>query len=155
MPDRARDAAGDEDGGAPGAEGPGGLRVTAITSLTPLEELDADPFLVDTRNQLAMCRHWAAGRGHVITSVLVVNALRCDHRALWEDADAGRVDLFLAAGPRVLERALASVAVFAAECDRRGIALATADLPEPRYSPGAKAVVHRRLSMPTAGYDGT
>ncbi|MFD6497575.1 hypothetical protein [Streptomyces sp. NPDC060188] len=30
----------------------------------------------------------------------------------------------------------------------------TADLAEPQYGPRSKARVHRRLSMPTAGYDG-
>lgn len=35
------------------------VRVAVIASLTPLEELDRDPFLVDTRAQHAMCARWA------------------------------------------------------------------------------------------------
>nr|WSX48981.1 hypothetical protein OG409_08500 [Streptomyces sp. NBC_00974] len=131
------------------------LRVAAIASLAPLEDLDADPFAVDTRSQQAMCARWAAGRGYVVTRHLLVYGLRADHCGLWHDVDAGRVDLFVAANRRVLERALHSVAEFAAECERRGVRLETAGLDEPRYTSAMKAEVHRRLSMPTAGYDGT
>jgi HAD superfamily hydrolase (TIGR01484 family) len=35
-----------------------------------------------------------------------------------------------------------------------GARVVTADLAEPQYGPRSKARVHRRLSMPTAGYDG-
>jgi hypothetical protein len=136
-----------------GADG-GALRVTAIVGLTPLEELDVDPFLVDSRSQHAMCARWAAERGHVITRVLLLHALRFDHHTLWADADAGLVDLFVTPNRRVLERALRSVDAFTAECLRRGIPVETADLTEPRYSARMKARVHRRHSMPTAGYDG-
>ncbi|AYV30744.1 hypothetical protein HET69_03725 [Streptomyces sp. CJ_13] len=131
------------------------LRVAAIASLTPLEELDADPFAVDTRGQHAMCARWAAEHGCVVARELVSCGLRADHHALWSDVDAGHVDLFVAANERVLARALGSVEEFAAECARRGVRLETTGLAEPLYTSAMKAEVHRRLSMPTAGYDGT
>lgn len=131
------------------------LRVAAIASLAPLEDLDTDPFAVDTRSQHAACARWAEDRGFVVTRQLFVYGLRADHCGLWNDIDAGRVDLFVAANHRVLTRALRSVGEFTAECARRGVRLETADLDEPRYTSAMKAEVHRRLSMPTAGYDGT
>ncbi|WP_405997661.1 hypothetical protein [Streptomyces sp. NBC_00829] len=131
-----------------------GLRVAAIASLTPLEELDRDPFLVDTRSQHAMCARWAADQGHVVTRQLLFYRLRPDHTALWTDVDAGLVDLFVAPNERVLAGALTHVAGFRAECGRRGVRLETANLDEPVYDAAMKANVHRRLSMPTAGYDG-
>ncbi|MEU8887975.1 hypothetical protein [Streptomyces sp. NPDC048442] len=130
------------------------VRVAAIASLTPLEELDHDPFLVDTRSQHAMCVRWAADKGYVVTRQLVLHGLRSDHRALWADVDAGAVDCFVVPNERVLEKALASARDFTAECERRGVRLETAGLDEPVYSAPMKADVHRRLSMPTAGYDG-
>ncbi|SFF67251.1 hypothetical protein [Streptomyces mirabilis] len=130
------------------------VRVTAIASLTPLEELDADPFLVDSRSQYAMCARWAAERGYVVTRELLVRGLRPDHRTLWADVEAGLVDLFVAPSHRVLERALASVDAFTAECARRGVRIETVGCAEPSYDAQMKARVHRRLSMPTAGYDG-
>jgi hypothetical protein len=131
------------------------LRVAAIASLAPLEDLDADPFAVDTRSQHAMCASWAARQGYVVTRQLLVYGLRTDHRGLWCDVDAGQVDLFVTPNHRVLARALRSVEEFTAECARRGVRLETAGLDEPRYTAEMKAEVHRRLSMPTAGYDGT
>ncbi|MFH7596182.1 hypothetical protein WDV06_13905 [Streptomyces racemochromogenes] len=131
------------------------LRVAAIASLAPLEELDADPFAVDTRSQHAMCARWAAAQGYVVTRQLLFYGLRADHCGLWSDVDAGHVDLFVAPNRRVLARALRSVEEFTAECARRGVRLETAGIEEPRYTPAMKAEVHRRLSMPTAGYDGT
>jgi hypothetical protein len=133
---------------------PPSLRVTAIASLTPLEELDADPFLVDSRSQHAMCARWAAEQGYVVTRELLVRGLRPDHRSLWADVEAGLVDLFVAPSHRVLERALASVEEFTAECVRRGVRVETVGTAEPSYDAQMKARVHRRLSMPTAGYDG-
>ncbi|MEN8654652.1 hypothetical protein ABCR94_29685 [Streptomyces sp. 21So2-11] len=130
------------------------VRVAAIASLTPLEELDLDPFLVDTRSQQAMCARWAADKGYVVTRQLVFYGMRPDHCGLWTDVDAGTVDLFVAPNERVLARALRSVREFSAECERRGIRLETAGLDEPAYDAAMKASVHRRLSMPTAGYDG-
>ncbi|MGY0019757.1 hypothetical protein [Streptomyces sp. cg35] len=130
------------------------VRVAAIASLTPLEELDADPFLVDSRSQHAMCARWAAERGFVITRELLVHGLRPDHEVLWADVDAGLVDGFVAPSDRVLRAALRSVDAFSAECARRGVRLETAGLTEPSYDTEMKARVHRRLSMPTAGYDG-
>ncbi|MCF3119883.1 hypothetical protein IPZ68_09195 [Streptomyces arenae] len=129
-------------------------RVAAIASLTPLEELDADPFLVDSRSQHAMCARWAAAQGYVITRELVVRGLRTDHALLWGDVEAGFVDLFVVPSRRVLERALRSADEFTAECARRGVRIETAGLAEPAYDSEMKAHVHRRLSMPTAGYDG-
>ncbi|MFF8919241.1 hypothetical protein ACF08M_39640 [Streptomyces sp. NPDC015032] len=130
------------------------VRVAAIASLTPLEELEGDPFLVDTRSQHDMCARWAADKGYVVTRQLRFYGLRPDHRALWTDVESGAVELFVAANDRVLARALTSVPEFAAECERRGVRLEIAGLDEPPYTARTKASVHRRLSMPTAGYDG-
>ncbi|MCX4671360.1 hypothetical protein OG453_32545 [Streptomyces sp. NBC_01381] len=132
----------------------GGMRVTSIASLTPLEELDVDPFLVDSRSQHAMCARWAAARGYVVTRELVVRGLPADHAVLWADIDAGLVDLFVVPSRRVLDLALRSADEFTAECGRRGVRIETAGLAEPAYDAVMKACVHRRLSMPTAGYDG-
>ncbi|MEW1890816.1 MULTISPECIES: hypothetical protein [unclassified Streptomyces] len=132
----------------------GDVRVAAIASLTPLEELDSDPFLVDTRGQHAMCARWAADQGYVVTRQLRLYGLRPDHPALWDGIDSGEVELFVAPCDRVLARALASVPEFTAECERRGVRLEIAGLTEPSYTSDGKAGVHRRLSMPTAGYDG-
>ncbi|MDX3577097.1 MULTISPECIES: hypothetical protein [unclassified Streptomyces] len=129
------------------------MRVTAIASLTPLEELDADPFLVDSRSQHAMCARWAAERGHVVSRELLVRGLRPDHSVLWDGVEPG-CDLFVAPSRRVLESALSSVEEFAAECARRGVRVETVGSAEPAYDAQMKARVHRRLSMPTAGYDG-
>lgn len=101
------------------------------------------------------CAPAGRGRGYVVARHLLVYGLRHDHCGLWSDVDAGRVDLFVAANQRVLARALRSVEDFTAECERRGIRLETAELEEPTYTSAMKAEVHRRLSMPTAGYDGT
>lgn len=131
-----------------------GVRVAAIASLTPLEELDHDPFLVDTRSQHAMCARWAADKGFVVTRQLLFYGQRPDHCVLWADVEGGHVDLFVAPNVRVLARALTSVEDFFAECERRGVRLETAGLDEPVYDAAMKANVHRRLSMPTAGYDG-
>ncbi|MFD7133522.1 hypothetical protein [Streptomyces sp. NPDC059894] len=131
----------------------GPVRVTAIASLTPLEELDADPFLVDSRSQHAMCARWAAERGYVVSRELLVRGLRADHDVLWDGVRPG-VDLFVAPSRRVLESALSSVEEFLAECARRGARVETVGCAEPAYDAQMKARVHRRLSMPTAGYDG-
>jgi hypothetical protein len=137
--------------GAPVGRPP--LRVTAIASLTPLEELDDDPFLVDSRSQHAMCARWAAERGYVVTRELLVHRLRPDHGVLWEGVRPGR-DVFVAPSLRVLQSALSSVDEFTAECARRGVRVETVGRAEPSYDAQMKARVHRRLSMPTAGYDG-
>ncbi|MEN3583379.1 MULTISPECIES: hypothetical protein [unclassified Streptomyces] len=129
------------------------VRVTALASLTPLEELDTDPFLVDSRSQHAMCARWAVERGYVVARELLVSGVRADHEALWEGVSPGR-DVFVAPSRRVLEGALSSVADFTAECARRGVRVETVGRAEPSYDAEMKACVHRRLSMPTAGYDG-
>ncbi|MEU1574780.1 hypothetical protein ABZ519_27190 [Streptomyces collinus] len=129
------------------------VRVTAIASLTPLEELDDDPFLVDSRSQHAMCARWAAERGYVVSRELLVRGLRPDHGALWDGVRPG-LDVFVAPSRRVLESAFASVEEFTAECARRGVRVETVGHAEPAYNAAMKACVHRRLSMPTAGYDG-
>ena len=131
----------------------GAFRVTAIASLTPLEELDADPSLVDSRSQHAMCARWAAERGYTVRRGLLVRGLRADHCVLWDGVRAGRA-LFVAPGFRVLASALSSVERFTAECARRGVRVETVGFAEPHYDAQMKARVHRRLSMPTAGYDG-
>ncbi|MEU0117694.1 hypothetical protein ABZ137_29415 [Streptomyces bobili] len=131
----------------------GPVRVTAIASLTPLEELDADPFLVDSRSQHAMCARWAAERGYVVSRELLIRGLRSDHCVLWDGVRPG-VDLFVAPSRRVLESALSCVEEFTEECARRGVRVETVGVAEPAYDAQMKARVHRRLSMPTAGYDG-
>ncbi|MEU1513428.1 hypothetical protein ABZ490_14930 [Streptomyces sp. NPDC005811] len=131
----------------------GPVRVTAIASLTPLEELDADPFLVDSRSQHAMCARWAAQRGYTVSRELLVRGLRADHCVLWDGVRPG-VDLFVAPSRRVLESALSDVEEFTEECTRRGVRVETVGYAEPAYDAQMKAHVHRRLSMPTAGYDG-
>jgi hypothetical protein len=131
----------------------GPVRVTAIASLTPLEQLDDDPFLVDSRSQHAMCARWAAEHGYVVARQLLVRRLRHDHDALWDGVRPGH-DLFVAPSRRVLESALSSVDDFTAECARRGVRVETVGRAEPSYDARMKACVHRRLSMPTAGYDG-
>ncbi|MEU2616675.1 hypothetical protein ABZ642_00710 [Streptomyces sp. NPDC007157] len=129
------------------------VRVTAIASLTPLEELEIDPFLVDSRSQHAMCARWAVEHGYVIARELLVRGLRHDHSALWAGVRPG-LDVFVAPSRRVLESALSSVEDFTAECARRGVRVETVGRAEPCYDAQMKARVHRRLSMPTAGYDG-
>jgi hypothetical protein len=131
----------------------GPVRVTAIASLTPLEELEADPFLVDSRSQHAMCARWAAERGYIVSRELLVRGLRADHGVLWDGVRPG-TDLFVAPSRRVLESALSSVEEFVAECARRGVRVETVGSAEPSYDAQMKARIHRRLSMPTAGYDG-
>ncbi|MFF0434176.1 hypothetical protein ACFYU9_18345 [Streptomyces sp. NPDC004327] len=131
------------------------VRVAAIASLTPLEELDDDPFLVDTRTQHAMCVRWACDQGYTVTRKLFCYGIRPDHEALWSDVDEGAVNLFVAPNERVLARALTDVPRFFDECARRGVRLETAGFIEPAYDAPMKAGVHRRLSMPTAGYDGS
>ncbi|MFJ8494948.1 hypothetical protein ACIRBZ_42440 [Streptomyces sp. NPDC094038] len=137
--------------GASGGLAP--VRVTAIASLTPLEELEIDPFLVDSRSQHAMCACWAVEHGYVIARELLVRGLRPDHSALWSGVRSG-LDVFVAPSRRVLESALSSVEDFMAECARRGVRVETVGRAEPCYDAQMKARVHRRLSMPTAGYDG-
>jgi hypothetical protein len=131
----------------------GPVRVTAIASLTPLEQLESDPFLVDSRTQHAMCARWAAEHGMTVSRELLVHGLRPDHSALWEGVRPG-ADLFVAPSRRVLETALSSVEEFTAECARRGVRVETVGHAEPSYDARMKARIHRRLSMPTAGYDG-
>jgi hypothetical protein len=89
----------------------------------------------------------------VISRELLVRGLRPDHSALWDGVRPG-LDLFVAPSRRVLESALASVEEFTAECVRRGVRVETVGHAEPAYDAAMKACVHRRLSMPTAGYDG-
>ncbi|MEW2304588.1 hypothetical protein AB0958_32310 [Streptomyces sp. NPDC006655] len=137
--------------GASGGLAP--VRVTAIASLTPLEELEIDPFLVDSRSQHAMCARWAVEHGYVVARELLVRGLRHDHSALWAGVRPG-LDVFVAPSRRVLESALSSVEAFTAECARRGVRVETVGRAEPCYDAQMKARVHRRLSMPTAGYDG-
>lgn len=82
-----------------------------------------------------------------------MRGLRPDHDALWDGVRPGH-DLFVAPSRRVLESALSSVDAFSAECARRGVRVETVGQAEPSYDARMKACVHRRLSMPTAGYDG-
>ncbi|GAA2618310.1 hypothetical protein ACWCO0_10180 [Streptomyces tubercidicus] len=130
------------------------VRVTAIACLMPLSELDEDPFLVDDRGQHDMCKQWAAARDYHLTCRLSLHQLRADHRALWRDVEEGLVDVFVAPNRRTLENAIAGADEFTARCAAAGVRLETADLHEPVYTLAMKSQVHRRLSMPTAGYNG-
>ncbi|MEU8993803.1 hypothetical protein [Streptomyces caniferus] len=130
------------------------VRVTAIACLMPLSELDEDPFLVDDRSQHDMCKQWAAARDYRLTCQLSLHHLRADHGALWRDVAAGLVDVFVAPNRRALENAIDGTAEFTARCAEAGVRLETADLDEPVYTLAMKSHVHRRLSMPTAGYNG-
>ncbi|MGW3014030.1 hypothetical protein ACWC9R_35145 [Streptomyces sp. NPDC001219] len=130
------------------------VRVTAIACLLPLSELDEDPFLVDDRSQHDMCKQWAAARDYHLTCQLSLHRLRADHGALWRDVEEGLVDVFVAPNRRALETAIAGADEFTARCAAAGVRLETADLDEPVYTLAMKSQVHRRLSMPTAGYNG-
>ncbi|GAA5611440.1 MULTISPECIES: hypothetical protein [Streptomyces] len=130
------------------------VRVTAIACLMPLSELDEDPFLVDDRSQHDMCKQWAAARDYHLTCQLSLHQLRADHSALWRDVEEGLVDVFVAPNRRALENAIAGADEFTKRCAAAGVRLETADLDEPVYTLAMKSQVHRRLSMPTAGYNG-
>ncbi|MFH8567794.1 hypothetical protein [Streptomyces sp. NPDC017993] len=130
------------------------VRVTAIACLMPLSELDEDPFLVDDRTQHDMCKQWAAARDYRLTCRLSLHRLRADHQALWSDVQAGLVDVFVTPNRRALENAISGADEFTARCAAAGVRLETADLDEPVYNLAMKSHVHRRLSMPTAGYNG-
>ncbi|MFH8344723.1 hypothetical protein [Streptomyces sp. NPDC018045] len=130
------------------------VRVTAIACLMPLSGLDDDPFLVDDHSQHAMCTQWAQARDYDLTCRLSVHRLRADHTALWQDVAAGLVDVFVAPGRRALESAIASADDFTVRCAAAGVRLEIADYDEPVYTSTMKSHVHRRLSMPTAGYNG-
>lgn len=130
------------------------VRVTAIACLMPLSELDDDPFLVDDRRQHEMCSQWAEDRDYRLTCRLSLHHLRADHCALWQDVEAGLVDVFVVPNRRTLENAVDSAEDFTARCAAAGVRLETVDLAEPVYTAAMKSHVHRRLSMPTAGYNG-
>ncbi|MEU5241550.1 hypothetical protein [Streptomyces lydicus] len=130
------------------------VRVTAIACLMPLSELDEDPFLVDDRSQHDMCKQWAAARDYHLTCQLSLHQLRADHGALWRDVEEGLVDVFVTPNRRALENAIDGADEFTERCAAAGVRLETADLDEPVYTLAMKSQVHRRLSMPTAGYNG-
>ncbi|GAA2100283.1 hypothetical protein GCM10009801_72680 [Streptomyces albiaxialis] len=128
-------------------------RAVVLASLVPLSELEDSPFLVDTRRQYAACRDWAERNGYAIAATVETNNAPVTTPALWQDVEAG-AEAFLCAGPRILDAALESASDFAEHCASRGIRLITVECPEPAYTAEMKAAVHRRLSLPTAGYDG-
>ncbi|MFD9207364.1 hypothetical protein ACFVZM_13950 [Streptomyces sioyaensis] len=130
------------------------VRVTAIACLMPLSELDEDPFLVDDRSQHDMCTRWAAARDYHLACRLSLHQLRADHCALWRDVEEGLVDVFVTPNRRALENAIDGADEFGARCAAAGVRLETVDLDEPVYTLAMKSQVHRRLSMPTAGYGG-
>jgi hypothetical protein len=131
------------------------LRFTAITCQTRLDEtLDTDPFLVDSRAQVELCQQWAAAHGHVVWGHTVTVGCEAEHQAWWQHLEEPNRVGFVTPNRRVFEVAVKDPETFAAECERRGMQLAFADLPEPQYTAQMKANVHRRLSMPTAGYNG-
>ncbi|WP_338146728.1 hypothetical protein [Streptomyces boncukensis] len=124
-----------------------------LASLVPLSELETSPFLVDTRSQYAACRAWAEENGYAIAAIVETNNAPVHTPALWHDVEAG-AEAFLCASPLILDTALESADDFAERCASRGIELITVESPEPAYTAEMKAAVHRRLSLPTAGYDG-
>lgn len=130
------------------------VRATALAALMPLSELGDEPFLVDDRGQHAMCERWAAARGYDLTVRLSLHRLPAGHPTLWRDAERGLVDVFVTPHRRALEHAVDDADAFTARCATAGIRLATADLDEPVYDLAMTSDVHRRLSMPTAGYGG-
>ncbi|MFD9816066.1 hypothetical protein [Streptomyces sp. NPDC059080] len=130
------------------------VRATALACLMPLSELGDEPFLVDDRGQHAMCERWAADRGYDLTCRLSLHRLPAGHPTLWRDVERGLVDVFVAPHRRALEHAVDDADAFAARCAAAGVRLATADLAEPVYDRALTSGVHRRLSMPTAGYSG-
>jgi hypothetical protein len=101
-----------------------------------------------------MCKQWAAARDYRLTCRLSLHRLRADHQALWSDVRAGLVDVFVTPNRRALENAIDGADEFTARCAAAGVRLETADLDEPVYTRTMKSHVHRRLSMPTAGYNG-
>ncbi|ASY31965.1 MULTISPECIES: hypothetical protein [unclassified Streptomyces] len=131
-----------------------GHRAVAIAALVPLERLDTQPYLVDIRSQFAHCAQWAAARGHTLVREVLAHGLVPAHEALWDPVDSGEADLFVVAEAAALAEAVHPAEEFRALCELRGVPLALAALPEPRYDAAHKARIHRRLSMPTAGYDG-
>lgn len=135
---------------APGAAAP---RAVVLASLVPLSELEVTPFLVDTRRQYEVCRAWAESHGYAIASTVETHNAPTDTPALWLDVEAG-AETFLCAARTVLNAALRSAADFRVRCAERGVRVVTVDGPEPAYTSEMKAAVHRRLSLPTAGYDG-
>lgn len=127
------------------------LRVLAVNCLTPLDELHDAPFMVDTRSQMAACETWAAGHGGTVTEQWVTSALQKRHVEQWEKP----FDVAVAPSRPVLERAVADVDAFEKTLADAGIRLEYADLPEPDYTRDMLARIHRRHSLPTAGYDGS
>ncbi|MCF6524964.1 hypothetical protein HOY81_17990 [Streptomyces sp. JJ36] len=129
-------------------------RAVVLASLVPLSELETTPFLVDTRRQFEVCRSWADANGFAIASTVETHNAPTDTPALWLDVQEG-ASAFLCAGRAVLSAALRSVVEFRARCAELGVQIVTVDGPEPAYTSEMKAAVHRRLSLPTAGYDGS
>lgn len=131
------------------------VRVTAIACLMPLSELDEDPFLVDDRGQHDMCKQWAAARDYHLTCRLQpAPAARRPPRAVAGRRRGPGRCVRGAQPPDPGERHRLYADDFTARCAEAGVRLETADLQEPVYTLAMKSQVHRRLSMPTAGYHG-
>ncbi|WP_329041805.1 hypothetical protein OHT61_27105 [Streptomyces sp. NBC_00178] len=130
----------------------GGVRAAAVAGPTPLEELDGDPFPVDTRSRHAVCARRAADHGYAVTRRPRAYGPRPGHHALRGGA-GGQAGSF-AAADRVPERALVSGPESEAECRRRGARLEPGCPEGPVYTACGKAGAHRGLSMPTAACDG-
>lgn len=118
------------------------VRVVAINLFTPTSEVYEDPFLVDTRSQLAACSAWAAKNGLTINMQSVVSGLESRLFGNWLDAD-----ILVAPARRVLERAVASVPDLLAACVAAGVRVEIADEPEPDYTRDMIADVYREHSL--------
>lgn len=124
--------------------------MAAINCYTPLVDVHEDPFMVDTRSQKAACEAWATEHGGTVTAQWVTHRLETRLVARWLPG----VDVAVAPSRRVLERAVADVEAFTAALAAAGVPLEFADAPEPAYTTEMIANIHRRHSLPTAGYDG-
>lgn len=120
----------------------GSMRVVAINLFAPTSEVYDDPYLVDTRSQMAACRAWAEDQGLVVGMQSIVSGLESRLFGSWLDAD-----ILLAPSMRVLERAVASVPDLMAACATAGVKVAFADRPEPVYTRDMIADVYRHHSL--------
>lgn len=127
------------------------MRVAAICCFTPLAQVYDEPFLVDTRMQMAAVKQWAQDNGAEADEQWVNNALETRHvpRLLGYG-----VDVAVAPTRQVLERAVADVDGFTAAMEAGGVRVVVLDAPVPEYTREMLANVYRRHSLPTSGYDG-
>ena len=120
----------------------GRMRVIAINLFAPTSEVYDDPFLVDTRSQMAACKAWAEQQGLTVGMQSIVSGLETRLFGNWLDAD-----ILLAPSMRILERAVASVPDLLDACAAARVKVAFADLPEPVYTRDMIADVYRHHSL--------